>query len=156
VPRTGNTCADREEEHEPVALPGWTRTVAALVALAALLGACGSSGGPLDAAALDQHETTLHGLAGEGSLMATATEKGDLLGPFRRVHSRELADEAGLAADALDAEVADQSLADRQHQLQAEATAIAEAFIALSAPSVDPEQARRVNEAFERSASSTS
>ena len=139
-----------------MALAGWRRTVAALAALTVLLGACGSSGGPLDQAALDQHATTLHGLAGEGSVMATATEQGDLLGPYRRVHARELADEAGLAAAALEADVADESLADQQRQLHADALAIAEAFDALAAPSVDPAEARRVNDAFERTASSTS
>ena len=139
-----------------MALAGWRRTVAALAALTVLLGACGSSGGSLDQAALDQHATTLHGLAGEGSVMATATEQGDLLGPYRRVHARELADEAGLAATALEADVVDESLADQQRQLHADALAIAEAFDALAAPSVDPAEARRVNDAFERTASSTS
>lgn len=100
--------------------------------------------------------TTLHGLADEGSVMATATEGGHLLGPFRRVHARELAEAAGLIASALDAEVADESLRDRQQELRAGAMAIAEAFIALAAPSVDAGQARRVGDAFERIASATS
>jgi len=135
---------------------GWKRTVAALVALPALLGACGSSGGPLDQAALTMQATTLHGLAGEGSVMATATQQGDLLGPFRRVHARELADEAVAAATALDAPVTDEALRDQQRQLQAEAMAIAQAFTELAASSIDAEQARRVTDAFERSASATS
>ena len=135
---------------------GWTTVVAGLVSVSLLLGACGSSGGPLDAAALDTQATTLHGLAGEGSVMATATEAGHLLGPYRRVHSRELADEAGLVAAALDAEVADESLRDRQRQLHADAMAIAAAFTALAAPTVDAGQAQRVNDAFERTAASTS
>ena len=62
-------------------------------------------------AALTMQATTLHGLAGEGSVMATATEQGDLLGPFRRVHARELADEAGRRGDALDAPVVDEACA---------------------------------------------
>jgi hypothetical protein len=135
---------------------GWTTTVAGLVALLLLLGGCGSSGGPLDAAALDMQQTTLHGLAGEGVVMATATGAGGLLGPFRRVHSRELADAADLVAAALDAEVADQSLRDRQRQLHTEAMAVAAAFIALAAPSVDSGQAERVNDAFQQAASATS
>ena len=134
----------------------WTTVIAALVALL-LLGACGSSGGPLDAAALETHATTLHGLAGEGSVMATATEGGQLLDPYRRVHARELADEATLVASALETEVADESLRDRQEQLHADAMAIAEAFVALSAP-LRRCRARRSapTTTFERTAASTS
>lgn len=135
---------------------GWTSRITALVALPLLLGACGSSGGPLDAAALDLQATTLHGLAGEGAVMATATESGHLLGSFRRVHARELADEARVAAVALDADVADAGLRDRRQQLHADAMAIAESFIALAAPSVAAGQAQRANDTFERIASSTS
>ncbi len=133
----------------------WMELLAALVAVSLLLGACGSSGRPLDQAALELQATTLHGLAGEGAVMAAATGRGDLLGPFRRVHARELADEAALAAAALDAPLADTALRDRQQQLQADAAAIAKAFTELAASSIDAEQAGSVNDAFERTAATT-
>jgi hypothetical protein len=135
--------------------PGWKSIIAALVALSLLLAACGSSGGPLDQAALANQATTLHGLAGEGAVLAATAEKGHLLGPFRRVHARELADETALAAAALDAPLADEALREEQAQLRAAAAAIQQAFITLAAASVDPGQARQAGETFERSASTT-
>ena len=131
---------------------GRITAVAALVAVSLLLGACGSSGGPLDAAALDTQATTLHGLAGEGSVMATATEAGHLLGPYRRVHSRELADEAGLAALA---EAADGPGGSGATSLDADGDA-RRPSPPLAAPTVDAAQAQRANDAFERTAASTS
>jgi hypothetical protein len=136
-------------------MPRWKSTIAAFVALSVLLAACGSSGGPLDRAALAKQATTLHGLAGEGAVMAAAAEKGHLLGPFRRVHARELSDEAALAAAALDAPLADGALREEQAQLRADAAAIQKAFITLAAASVDPGQARQAGDTFERSASTT-
>jgi hypothetical protein len=138
-----------------VTVPGWRSTIAALVALPLLLGACGASGGPLDEAALADQATTLHGLAGEGAVMAAAAERGHLLGPFRRVHARELADEAALTTAALNAPVADEALREQQAELRADAEQVQEAFLVLAAASVDADQARQAGAAFERSASRT-
>jgi hypothetical protein len=138
----------------------WTHgdgvVAAGALALALLLGACGSSGGSLDQAALQLQATTLHGLAGEGAVMAAAAERGHLLGPYRRVHARELADEANVAATALESPLADPGLRDELQQLQADAGAIEQAFTALAAPSVDSSQARRAGDAFEHGAATTS
>ena len=128
--------------------------MAVAVALAASAG-CGSSGAPLDSSALTSQATTLHGLAGEGSVMATATARGGLLTSYRQVHAGELADAAASTSDALGKPVASEALAPVARQLRAEAVAVAAAFRVLAAPSVSPAGRTGARATFARSAAVT-
>jgi hypothetical protein len=128
--------------------------IAVALVLAAAAG-CGSSGAPLDAAAVTSQATTLHGLAGEGSVIATATARGDLTTPYRRVHAGELADAAASTSDALTRPVTSDALVPVARRLRAEAVAVAAAFRALAAPAVSPATARAARATFARSAAVT-
>ena len=130
------------------------RTAAAALLTLTLAAGCGS-GGTLTASSLEQQATTVHGLAGEGNVMATAASHGDLTGPYRRVHAAELGDAAASAATALAAPVASDALAPVARRLRAEALAVERAFRVLAAPSISPAEATAARAAFTRSATVT-
>ncbi len=131
------------------------RLAAVVLVIASVATGCGSSGGPLDAGALQRQATTLHGLAGEGSVMAIATAAGDLTGPYRRVHASELADASTSTSDALAAPVTTDALAPVARRLRAEAVAVAAAFQVLARPTVTPAQAQAARATFARTAAAT-
>jgi hypothetical protein len=116
---------------------------------------CGSSTATLDAGAIRRQATTLHGLAGEGSVMAIATADGDLLSAYRRVHAGELADASVGTSDALAAPVQTDALVPVARRLRAEAIATAAAFRTLAEPSVSPAEARAARATFAGTAAVT-